>query len=248
MKGFEFLIQNQCDDGGWGEAIGEAPNILSTAYVLDAIIKLNQIGTLKPMLSASVRNKVKPTINRGMAWLIEQRNEKNLWIYEGAFQYAPLYSAYVLGFVPQLANDYYDEVVVSLNSLLALRTDEGVPATFDGEVDFTTTCLCLYAMLRIDPEKYHSEINNFVQWIVNNIISDEWAENYSCLQGIFGLVSLIQLPNGKMEGLIKQLNMIFDYFSSNVSASVRPIDRWLDVDERFMLGLSNLIREIYYEE
>lgn len=248
VKGFEFLIKNQCDDGGWGEAIGDAPNTLSTAYVLDAIIKLNQIGTLKQMLSASVRNKVKPTINRGMAWLIEQRNEKNLWIYEGAFQYAPLYSAYVLGFVPQLANDYYDEVVVSLNSLLALRTDEGIPAVFDGEVDFTTTCLCLYAMLRIDPKKYHSEIDNFVQWIVNNIISDEWTENYSCLQGIFGLVSLIQLPNWKMEGLIKQLNMIFDYFYSNVSYSVRSIDRWLDVDKRFMLGLSNLIREIYYEE
>lgn len=248
VRGFEFLIKNQCDDGGWGEAIGDVPNTLSTAYVLDAIIKLNQISTLKQMLSASVRNRVKPAINRGMAWLIEQRNERNLWIYEGASKYAPLYSAYVLGFVPQLANDYYDEVVVSLNSLLALRINGGIPAAFDGKADFTTTCLCLYAMLRIDPKEYHSEINDFVQWIINNVVSDEWIENYSCLQGIFGLVSLIQLPNQKMEGLIKQLNMIFDYFYSDASHSVLPVDRWLDVDERFTLGLSNLIQEIYYEK
>lgn len=248
VRGFEFLIKNQCDDGGWGEAIGDAPNILSTAYVLDAIIKLNQISTLKQMLSPSVRNKVKPAINRGMAWLIEQRNERNLWIYEGASEYAPLYSAYVLGFVPQLANDYYDEVVVSLNSLLELRVDGGVPAAFGGEADFTTTCLCLYAMLRIDPKEYHNEIEDFVQWIVNSVVSNEWVENYSCLQGIFGLVSLIQLPNRKIEELIKQLNIIFDYFYSNVSHSVLSIDRWLDVDERFTLGLSNLIQEIYYEK
>ena len=51
-----------------------------------------------------------------------------------------------------------------------------------------------------------------------------------------------------MAGLIKQLNMIFDYFYSNVSHGVLPIDRWLDVDERFTLGLSNLIQEIYYEK
>lgn len=251
VRGFEFLIENQCGDRGWGEAIGDEPNILSTAFVLDAIIKLNQISTLKQLLSPSVCRKVKPAINRGMAWLIEQRNEsneRNLWIYEGASEYAPLYSAYVLGFVPQLANDYYDEVVESLNSLLKLRGDGGVPAAFGGKEDFTTTCLCLYAMLRIDPKKYQSEIDDFVQWIVNSVVSNEWVGNYSCLQGIFGLVSLIQLPNRKMEQLIKQLNEIFDYFHSNVSHSGLSIDRWLDVNERFRLGLSNLIEEIYYEK
>ena len=248
VRGFEFLIKTQCDDGGWGEAVGDAPNTLSTAYVLDSIVKLNQISMLKQMLSAPIRNRVKPAINRGMAWLIEQRNERNLWTYEGASLYAPLYSAYVLAFVPQLANGYYDEVLASLNSLLALKIDGGVPAAFGREADFTTTCLCLYAMLRIDPEKYRIEIDNFVQWIITKTISDKWAENYSCLQGIFGLVSLIQLPNQKTDGLIKQLNMIFDYLYSNVSQGVLSVDTWLDVDERFMLGLSNLIQEIYYEK
>lgn len=245
IKGFEFIIRNECARGGWGEAIGDEPNVLSTTYVLDTLIKLMQIPELKKLLSPSVALAARPATTRGLTWLIEQRDKDGLWQYADNSEYKPLYSAHVLGFTPQLVSSFYDEIIESLNTLISLTNNGGIPATWGGKPDFTTTALCLYALLRIDPDKYSLQIDGFVSWLIAQVCSDEWLLEYSCLEGIFGLVSLTQLPNMPRNELTPIVNPIFENPLLSKYALLDKPDYWLEVDRRYQLGITTTIERMY---
>lgn len=245
VKGFEFIIKNECDGGGWGEAIGDEPNTLATAYVLDALIKLMQIPTFKNMLSFPIASTAKPVITRGITWLIEQRDDDGLWKYSNSSEYKPLYSAHVLGFTPQLATYFRDETIASLDALIGLTIKEGIPATWNGEADFTTTALCLYAMLRIDPNRYKIRIQEYVSWLVRCVLSDEWLENYSCLEGIMGLVALTQLPNMPRAELSANLDPILGSDLIDKHGLTDDPNFWLEIDRQYNLGIGKTIERMY---
>lgn len=242
VKGFEFIIRNECQpEGGWGEAIGDPPNTLSTAYVLDTLIKLLQIPKFKELLSPDIARLARPSVSRGMAWLIEQRDPDNLWRYADSEEYKPMYSANILGFVPQLVTSFYDDTIVSIDALLNLSIQGGIPATLNGNAEFTTTALCLYAMLRTDPQRYEKPIQSFVSWLVARVLTDEWLEGYSCMQGIFGLIALTQLPNIPRAKLVHNVNQMF---SSIYEISDDP-SLWIKIDKQFNLGLHKTIERLY---
>jgi len=246
VKGCEFIVTNECiSEGGWGEAIGDPPNVLATAYVLDSLIKLLQVPGLRSLLSPFVAKSIRPAISRGMAWLIGQRDDDYLWQYSGNQEYKPLYSAFILGFVPQLVDGFYEETVESLEALLKLSVGGGIPSSQNGKPDSLATSLCLYAMLRIDPANHEEWIQSSITWLVNNWISDDWIYDYRCMHGIFSLVALTQLPNLPRKKLSCDLEKIFVNTHSRCFVSQGDPTFWLSVDKQLDLGLSDVINGMY---
>ena len=246
VSGCEFILDNECrPDGGWGESIGDRPNTLATAYVLDALIKLLQAKNFKSLLSPRKSNSIKPAINRGLAWLINQRKPDHLWQYSGNDEYTPLYTAFVLGFVPQLSESYYEETVESIESLLEFSTHGGIPSLRLSPPDPLTTSLCLYSMLRVDPIRFTSRIHEQVKWIAKKVNSDYWDDNYRCMQGIFSLVALAQLPDIPRKKISNKLAQMFTYISNIENDALNTSEPWLKLNNQLSLNLENAIRGLF---
>jgi len=245
VMGCEFIVKNECPEGGWGEAIADSPNTLSTAYVLDVLIKLFHTSKLKELLRPEIAKAIKPAIFRGLTWLIGQKDHDNLWKYTGKDEYKPYYSANILGFTPQLANVFYDETIESIDALFSLNINGGIPATLEGNPDATTTALCLLSMLRINPEHYEKQIKVLVSWLVTKINSGYWSEKYSCMQGIFVLLALLRLPNFPQVKMLKNIEKMFvDNSIADYELSNDPI-YWLRINAQFDLRLNKTIEEFY---
>ena len=100
-------------------------------------------------------------------------------------------------------------------------------------------------MLRTDPDKYRLQIDGFVSWLISQVLSDDWLINYSCLEGIFGLVSLTQLPSVPREELAPIINPIFEDSLLDKCSLLDKPDYWIEIDKRHQLGAGKAIERMY---
>ena len=244
IDGCEFIIENECRaEGGWGESIGDPPNTLSTAYVLDSLIKLlEKNSNLKSRLSEYASNSIRPAIKRGQAWLIRQRGSDFLWDYMSVSALKPMYSAFILAFVPQMSKDYYEEIIESIESLLGLSVNGGIPSLMTGEPDTLTTALCIYAMLRVNCGYFEEYIQSLLNWLVDEILTDKWASDYRSMHGIFALTILSYLFKDKV---FTHLEKIFNLVCDTKFVLMDKPTLWLAADKEFELGLKNALLEMY---
>jgi hypothetical protein len=217
-----FILRCESKErGGWGEGREDNPNSLSTAFIIDALLKISQAPSLSAFLSPDINSKLKPGVDRGIAWLAEkQEADTGMWDYENHPNLRPFYTAHVLAFAPQVAVTYQQVGERAIDSLLSLRQGGGIPTRIHGDPHLGASAMLAYGLSKIDAFKYRKEIIGLCKFVTDNFLSETYLKNYHIFDSIFVLM-LCQLPFVQQEwwssDLVAVVNAIED--STEISNS-----------------------------
>jgi hypothetical protein len=191
----EFILSCESGEyGGWGERQGASPNSLSTAFILDALMKVSQAPGLSSCIAPQARSTLNPSIARGIAWLAQnQEIETGLWDYENHPILRPFYTAHVLAFAPQLVAAFPNEGERAIQALLSQKRDGGIPTHMSGEPHIAATSMLCYGLSKINPQKYERDIAELLEFAITKFLNEDYSSTYHIFDSIFVLM-LTQLP------------------------------------------------------
>ena len=205
----QFILRCESEErGGWGEREGARPNSLSTAYILDALLKIAQAPGLVACLPSDASSKLYPSITRGLAWLAQnQESATGLWDYENHPDLRPFYTAHVLAFAPQMVSVFPHEVENAIRGLLAQKRKGGIPTHMRGEPRIAATAMLAYGLSKIDPIRYEEEIVSLCTFTTTEFAKSEYLAQYHIFDSIF-LLLLSQLPFINSSWWLSDLNEV----------------------------------------
>ena len=190
IRSTEFLLSHQNTSGGWAETPGGEANTLSTAYVVDALVKVHQCDGLDDLLEPRRARELWPSIQRGLAWLAANQHDDGHWSYVGNDTAKPFYTTHILAFVSQLATQNRSAVDAAIAAVLGCGQGGGVPRHLDGQPHVAATAMLAYALSKIDIEAYADAIVECLDFVLARFLTGAHLGEYHVFDSIFTLMSL----------------------------------------------------------
>lgn len=194
------------EGGGWGEYSGDASNCLSSAFIIDFFAKIKNVEGLTRFITPGIHTRLNASLNRGISWLAETQDpETGFWTYIDNKDLCPFYTIHVLVFAPELANTFPSVTENSISALLKLSKNGGIPKSINGKPEISATSMFAYALSKIDPIKYSSQINDAVLFVLDKFNAEVEGGNISVYETIF-ILMLGQLSYINRIQWVKELN------------------------------------------
>jgi hypothetical protein len=162
-RGVQYLIENQAQGNiGWAkdghkDDHKEPADVLTTAYVLDALLAIQPdlrhtaAGLERPEFDV-IDDQFDRAVRRGVDWLLE-RSRHGGWPADGGPEPDPYVTAQVLGFAWQVV---VPDPGPTIDYLSGLCDGGGIPARADGPPEPAPTAMALLGLLRATTEGHEA--------------------------------------------------------------------------------------------
>lgn len=218
--------------GSWGEALRGRGNVLSTAYVADALLQAQEHrGLLTDFLddrdASFLDASLGSSINNAFRWLSDQQQEDGQWGYRSPEEFPetrPYYTAHVICFLPQL----FDSLPTSLRKLrpflAGVTSLGGVPERVGGEPSLAPTAMVLFGLVRLgDESRSDSVVSDCIEACSEFVLHEcgstdsRSARDLTVMEAIFTLAVAERLGDvapanrARVSALVTQLDQLRPY-------------------------------------